>query len=339
MITKENGSHQERATKMKFMFYTALVATVLFVVASVSSKFVLFSIDSDDYLDEKEDTSSSTDGSSSLRAGNIKMDSSQPMKWKRKGSGESRRGNYTTNGCKIYMAPSAIPNAGMGLYTVVPMKHHGIIQDTDSPGVALIDPYTGPSTYMRLIVDKSWPETKGMYDDMRFEAKHPLEMSFNFGALPNFHPYLYNIQTRQPKDLFNDSILNRTVDPGAGAYSEYKGKMFSANRDIEAGEELFLNYGESYLDAYSELANVARSSDYRTAAQMLIQFKDELIHIRDNKLSSKDFGMSACPCTFFYAGSSISSHHFTLHCHSFSVCLTLSLSFCRKIRRPYTAYP
>jgi hypothetical protein len=38
---------------------------------------------------------------------------------------------------------------------------------------------------------------------------------------------------------YDDTILNRFKNPGAGAISYHVGRYFKASRDIEAGEELF----------------------------------------------------------------------------------------------------
>ena len=108
---------------------------------------------------------------------------------------------------------------------------------------------------LRLFTDKSWPEDRGVYDAMRYEAENVVEVSCNLGAFPNYHPFLVNIKLTPPEDeeeggaLFDDTIVGNE-SPGVGAFSEYRGKSFYArSRAIKAGEELFLNYGnaDTYL--------------------------------------------------------------------------------------------
>ncbi len=48
---------------------------------------------------------------------------------------------------------------------------------------------------------------------------------------------------------YDDTILDRFKDPGAGAFSYHGGYTFEATRDIEAGQEIFADYGESWLDS------------------------------------------------------------------------------------------
>ena len=70
---------------------------------------------------------------------------------------------------------------------------------------------------------------------------------------------------------YDDTILNRFKDPGAGAISYHNGRAFEATRDIEAGEELFDDYGDDWLDkrpgTYADF--VPRSEDFSKAAAVL----------------------------------------------------------------------
>jgi hypothetical protein len=64
-----------------------------------------------------------------------------------------------------------------------------------------------------------------------------------FGALPNHHCTLSSIDLVYPDPPYNDALLSRFTDPGAGAISYGSGRDFFTNRDLAAGEEIFLNYG------------------------------------------------------------------------------------------------
>jgi hypothetical protein len=44
-----------------------------------------------------------------------------------------------------------------------------------------------------------------------------------------------------------DPILSRAKDPGAGAFSPYINRQSYATRDIKAGEEFFVSYGENWF--------------------------------------------------------------------------------------------
>lgn len=63
----------------------------------------------------------------------------------------------------------------------------------------------------------------------------------------------------------DDSILDRTVSPGAGATSYNLGQHAVTSRDIEAGEEIFLQYPEGELNHLSKEFGVPKHKDYMAA--------------------------------------------------------------------------
>jgi hypothetical protein len=68
--------------------------------------------------------------------------------------------------------------------------------------------------------------------------------------MPNHHCLLRSLKHRYPETApYQDSLVNRYKDPGAGAFSYSRGREFTVIRDVPAGGELFLNYGvsESYI--------------------------------------------------------------------------------------------
>ena len=48
----------------------------------------------------------------------------------------------------------------------------------------------------------------------------------------------------EPSD-YDDTIVNRFKDPGAGAFSYHNGRKFKASRDIQAGEESGIDYDDN----------------------------------------------------------------------------------------------
>ena len=69
------------------------------------------------------------------------------------------------------------------------------------------------------------------------------DYQITFGALPNHHCILHSIDHVYPADPYEDSLVNRYKDPGAGAFSYHRGRIFQATRHIQGGTELFLSYG------------------------------------------------------------------------------------------------
>jgi len=185
--------------------------------------------------------------------------------------------------CQIYLAASSIPKSGMGIFTTKSIPKGGMILDADSPGIPVIDKFwRNLEADMFLFGDKSWPERNGVFDAMRYEAESVFEVSFNLGAFPNYHPYLHNMELVPHENAFDDSLVNRSSNPGAGAFSEYMGKSVLANRDLKAGEELFLNYG----NAETYLAKIPGMDDYDKAGMILAKLHKDIEILKDKDVSS-----------------------------------------------------
>ena len=61
--------------------------------------------------------------------------------------------------------------------------------------------------------------------------------------MPNHHCILNSLSHRYYKPDFDDSLVSRGKDPGAGAFSHSMGRDFYAMKELKAGDEIFLNYG------------------------------------------------------------------------------------------------
>ena len=85
---------------------------------------------------------------------------------------------------------------------------------------------------------------------------------------------------------YDDSILNRFRDPGAGAFSYYEGQTFLATRGIRAGEEIFTNYGETWLETREGTFadKIPRKVDYVKAAKMVSRLRSGWINGKLNEV-------------------------------------------------------
>ena len=103
-----------------------------------------------------------------------------------------------------------------------------------------------------------------------YSADTTVESVLGFGALANYHPYLYSAL---PKiERYGDDLIPRgSGSPGIGASSLHDGWQFQSDREISAGEEVFVSYSEQWLktrsDTFAEA--VARKADYKKAAEVL----------------------------------------------------------------------
>lgn len=144
--------------------------------------------------------------------------------------------------CGIYLAPSTIPKAGLGIFA-------GDKEYNEDDIVALGD-------IVIPIVDYHWNNKGGPYEDSFFlwgeygwvssnfpimvdESHDPSEISGvspGVGALPNGYSSLMNI-------VDGWSMIGRSVDansPGIGASTLYYDRAFYATKTIFPGSELFL---------------------------------------------------------------------------------------------------
>jgi hypothetical protein len=175
------------------------------------------------------------------------------------------------NMCSVYLAPSSVPGGGMGMFTVKNVKRGGMILPADGPSIPIIDPdrsTKSEETWTGLFSGYWWES--GITDPGLFEADHVAEYQITCGALPNSHPYLNNLDIAHPDIVpYDDSIMDRMTNPGAGAISYYEGRHTMADTDMEAGDEIFLEYPEDYMDYICEKYDIPNRGHYEEAGRIV----------------------------------------------------------------------
>ena len=168
------------------------------------------------------------------------------------------------------MAPSSLIGLdGYGIFTTRDIqKGSSIFPEPDGPSIPVIDYNSGP--WMVLFQEYLWG--RGLADHVTFLGDKVMDYQFGFGSMPNHHCILDSLSFRYPQIAYDDSIVDRTKDPGTGAFSESMGRDFFPNKDLKAGDEIFLNYGycerkkrrghdwTNYIpmpEDYEEAANIA----------------------------------------------------------------------------------
>jgi len=169
------------------------------------------------------------------------------------------------------MAPSSIPQAGFGVFTVKKIKAGApLVNYPAAPSIAVVDDYFHYGEDPVCAHENYYWSSDGY---TIFEGDEVHELNVNFGSLCNYHTYLYNVGHLQAG--YDDSLANRFTDPTSGSFSYYNGQVFFAERDLEAGEEIFANYGTEWLESregYSADA-VPREEDFETAATIVRELK------------------------------------------------------------------
>eukprot|EP00547_Thalassionema_nitzschioides_P014871 CAMPEP_0194250442 /NCGR_PEP_ID=MMETSP0158-20130606/23056_1 /TAXON_ID=33649 /ORGANISM="Thalassionema nitzschioides, Strain L26-B" /LENGTH=1173 /DNA_ID=CAMNT_0038987265 /DNA_START=46 /DNA_END=3570 /DNA_ORIENTATION=- len=167
--------------------------------------------------------------------------------------------------CGVYFAPSNIPNAGFGTYTAVPLVGKGILTNTAIPAIPVNNNVPGSWSG----TDYVWESAKAKADlesaGLDYKYRYSV-LVVNDGALANSHPGLVN---EYPTLGIYDPILDRCKDPGAGAFSDYLGNTFKTTIALGAGEELFVDYGESWFTGRKQFDDVPVHKNWLHANQIL----------------------------------------------------------------------
>ena len=171
--------------------------------------------------------------------------------------------------CRYYIAQSSIPNSGWGIYTAIDIKEDDIVFQPEII-VPIIDIAKHNQKSHNWMPDSYvWqPEVPGI----EFESDHVDAFIPGPGAIPNSYPELNNVGVRN-KGSYDDCGLHRSKDPGAGAFSYYIYDDARAIRNISAGSEVFINYGEHWFQYRTEsFGYVPLSGDFKHVDSTVTSF-------------------------------------------------------------------
>ncbi|KAG7362845.1 SET methyltransferase domain containing protein [Nitzschia inconspicua] len=174
----------------------------------------------------------------------------------------------TITECGIWMAPSSLrPNPGFGIFTTRNIAHdESILHQPDGVSIPLHDmrrrndiPLWEERRNLWINVFGNYVWNYGVPDHNRYDNPPDMvDFQPGFGSLPNHHcllaalgeaptahhpPYSDALLYIDNKNLTTKSPRRHGESPGTGAFSYSLGRDFYATRDLEAGEEIFLNYG------------------------------------------------------------------------------------------------
>ncbi|KAL3801644.1 hypothetical protein HJC23_013149 [Cyclotella cryptica] len=186
----------------------------------------------------------------------------------------------STETCRLFMAPSTIPNAGIGVFTAVDMQEGGSLGYPDlAIPVTDLDWHNGGSRqggdYHWLWKDYDW--LSSVIGDLSFEAEEVVACIPGIGAMPNCHFRLSNVKESWTR--YDTAGLHRSKDPGVGAFTGYHGREGIATKDLKEGSELFVDYGEHWFTLREkELGLVPVAESYVDAELVLEKFHSLGLH-------------------------------------------------------------
>jgi SET domain len=188
--------------------------------------------------------------------------------------------------CGLFMAESAIPNSGLGMYTAK-VRYIGCINRFSNFRIQEIAKderifygdvvvqvedvrlnrklryrHHGIRKFREpdwLLHNYYWDPTNAM---AKFDARKVETVIPGLGMLANSHTGLVNAQHKSPR-RFAD--FHRFLDPGAGASSTYHDVHFDALKTIEAGAELYAAYGDDWFAERQHLGDIPLSVDFNVA--------------------------------------------------------------------------
>jgi hypothetical protein len=147
--------------------------------------------------------------------------------------------------CRLYFAPLSIPHTGYGIYSTQDLDQGDVILHNDGLNIAIVDIERDGYTNWRQFDDVWWGIHGGMsvamaYKSTRYGGYDVYDFQIMFGALPNYHPSLWNLEIQQPDIVVDDSVVNRWKHPGAGGlFVLYRQKLSCCETDSSGTRNLF----------------------------------------------------------------------------------------------------
>lgn len=166
----------------------------------------------------------------------------------KKTAGRSASSSATTNkpvptDCRVVMAPSTIPNAGWGVFSLVNLQR-GMPLLAGDVVIQVTDLNQADDGTMTLLQDEYlWEssETGGFYEGKRVASVLPGVGSLANGrsnSKQNVLPFVPTI---------DEAGLTRLDSPGAGAVTHYHNLTFFASKDMQSGSEIFCDYSGDWF--------------------------------------------------------------------------------------------
>jgi hypothetical protein len=154
--------------------------------------------------------------------------------------------------CNYYYDWSAIPNAGLGLFTARYLPPRVKVGYPDL-AIHVVDPPPAATGLKLFLYNYAWDATLtgGQYEGDRYVAVAipGVGMLANGRIGGNIIP-LHRLAV-------DEADLPRTEAPGAGAITHYYNMTFYTAHTIEAGEELVVNYGEEWFEERKLLKTIS----------------------------------------------------------------------------------
>jgi hypothetical protein len=158
---------------------------------------------------------------------------------------------HVTVDCGVYMAPSTIGVANMGIYTSKPLPEGAVVNYPDIAIPLLFRDwgYHGENPdgtlWDRYIWDHGVANTEPKISDLQREDTGAVFVP-GVGCTINSRLELNNIHSTH-NSIYDTAGLHRSQDPGSGAFCPYHSSQTTIATPVKAGAELFAKYGDSWI--------------------------------------------------------------------------------------------
>lgn len=174
--------------------------------------------------------------------------------------------------CSLYIAPSTIPNAGLGVFTAIFLKKGETIGygDVILPLVDL-EFHQGTNDFFNPFSEFLWDS---YCFGMQQEADSVKAFAPGLYSVMNCNPAFHNVG-RGDFDYDDQVGGHRSENPSFGSMTPYHNGRTVATTDIFVGSELFNYYGDHWFESrYNEFGLIPLATDYKRAESLL---KDLLV--------------------------------------------------------------
>ncbi len=181
--------------------------------------------------------------------------------------------------CTLYLAPSTIPNAGLGVFTSIPLPSGTLLPGGGDAVIPItdIDYHNDASAekedYHWLLSEYVW-SSRSMSEEMEWEAEKTSGFSWGYGSLPNCHLWMLNVEFSPCE--FDTVGVTPANSPGAGAFTGHYNRLAKATEDIRAGGELFVDYGAAYFTTREDYMGLIPGEEDFEDGEEFMERVDEL---------------------------------------------------------------
>lgn len=158
--------------------------------------------------------------------------------------------------CGIWLAPSSVPGAGLGMFAGRDFEKGEQMQQSGDVVIPIVDilmHQRGRKKFTFLWDEYTWSgKSLGIGHEIMKECN---AASPGFGAAANCMLDLVNVEEGDPNNMM-PSGLHRSKDPGVGAFSTYQNRTSKAKVNIRKGQELFVNYGQHWFEQRARLGPI-----------------------------------------------------------------------------------